>query len=165
VWALRVGKSVWDAPLFFRRVRYGVAGRVLSLHDIEHGILRGNRPPPFGFAPPFLPWDPRRAWALPLDPRVHFALNCGAASCPPIRFYEPAKLGEQLDLATRGFLVAETSLDEGRKLAHVSKILQWYRADFGDPRAFLGRYLGRDLGGWRLEFKPYDWKLETRFAT
>jgi hypothetical protein len=24
---------------------------------------------------------------LPMDPRVHFALVCGARSCPPIRTY------------------------------------------------------------------------------
>ena len=24
----------------------------------------------------------------PPDPRIHFALNCGAKGCPPIRFYK-----------------------------------------------------------------------------
>jgi hypothetical protein len=31
---------------FFTRVSYDVGGRVLSLDDIEHGILRGNRATP-----------------------------------------------------------------------------------------------------------------------
>lgn len=162
--ALGLRKSVWETPFFFRRVRYEVAGRVLSLNDIEHGILRNNRAPPYKFLPPFPPWDPRRSWVLPPDPRVHFALNCGAASCPPIRFYEPEKLDEQLEIAARGFIAAETSLDEARRVARASKILQWYRRDFGEVRTFLGRYLERDLRGWRLEFKPYNWSLEAKHA-
>ena len=36
--------------------------------------------------------DPRSAVCLTeVDPRVHFALNCGALSCPPIRIYAEDK--------------------------------------------------------------------------
>ena len=36
--------------------------------------------------------DPRLKVALKvLDPRIHFALNCGAKSCPPIRVYTEEK--------------------------------------------------------------------------
>ena len=36
--------------------------------------------------------DPRSKVALSeLDPRIHFALNCGARSCPPIRVYTEEK--------------------------------------------------------------------------
>src|SRR6185436_18824857 len=65
------------------RTRYAIAGVPLSLDEIEHGLLRGGAPHPA------LPWsrmsraDPRRRLAVPLDPRIHFALNCGAISCPP----------------------------------------------------------------------------------
>lgn len=88
-----------------------MAGQPLSLDDIEHGLLRGDRASPnplrWGF------WsrrhflsatDPRRAWAVPLDPRIHFALNCGALSCPAVRFYEGASLGEELQAAAEAFL-------------------------------------------------------------
>ena len=30
------------------------------------------------------------------DARIHFALNCGANSCPPIRIYEHEKLDQQV---------------------------------------------------------------------
>ena len=46
----------------------------------------------------FLPQDdPRLASGTPsigqkLDPRIHFALVCGARSCPPIRVYRPSNL-------------------------------------------------------------------------
>ncbi len=33
----------------------------------------------------------------PMDKRIHFALVCGAKSCPPIRVYTPEELDEGLD--------------------------------------------------------------------
>jgi thiol-disulfide isomerase/thioredoxin len=32
-----------------------------------------------------------------VDYRIHFALNCGAKSCPPIVYYSPEKLDQQLE--------------------------------------------------------------------
>ena len=82
--ALDVRRSVWRVWNFLGRVSYRVGPHVLSLDEIEHGILRGNRRralPPWA---PFGTRGARRALVIdPVDPRVHFALNCGAASCPP----------------------------------------------------------------------------------
>jgi len=39
----------------------------------------------------------------PLDPRIHFALVCGAKSCPPIRVYTPASLEPGLEAAAQAF--------------------------------------------------------------
>ncbi len=39
----------------------------------------------------------------PVDPRIHFALVCGAKSCPPIKVYAPTSLEEGLDSATMAF--------------------------------------------------------------
>ena len=49
-----------------------------------------------------------RAWCWvqvvsPVDPRIHFALVCGAKSCPPIKVYTPTSLQEGLDSATMAF--------------------------------------------------------------
>ena len=49
---------------------------------------------------------------LTCDPRIHFALNCGAVSCPPIAVYEGESLDEQLDIATEGFLEGNTIVDK-----------------------------------------------------
>lgn len=38
-----------------------------------------------------------------MDPRIHFALVCGAKSCPPIKVYTPTTLQEGLDSATSAF--------------------------------------------------------------
>lgn len=39
-----------------------------------------------------------------MDPRIHFALVCGAKSCPPIKLYSGSNLEEGLNLAAEGFL-------------------------------------------------------------
>eukprot|EP00966_Prymnesium_polylepis_P276217 6381421-Prymnesium_polylepis.1 len=82
---------------------YKLAGLRFSLDDIEHGILRCNTPPPGADAPPFSAADDARApLALQqLDPRVHFALNCGARSCPPIKVFSAGRIDEELGLAAR----------------------------------------------------------------
>ncbi len=49
-----------------------------SLDDIEHGILRCNRPHPGGDIM-LTNEDPRLEFTMTtLDPRIHFALVCGA---------------------------------------------------------------------------------------
>ncbi len=58
--------------------------------------------------PTFRPGDPRAALAVnPPDPRIHFALNCGAASCPPIRVFKPASLEAGLEAAAQAFCAGE----------------------------------------------------------
>jgi hypothetical protein len=91
--------------LFNAQACYNVGGHTLSLSDIENGVLRRNRgvsmwPRPFGRS------DDRRLALMVarVDPRIHFVLNCGAQSCPPIRFLTADKLEDQLALATRAFL-------------------------------------------------------------
>jgi hypothetical protein len=158
---------VWN---FFGRVSYRVGGHVVSLDDIEHGLLRGNRrrqlPPwrPFGHR------DPRLALAVtPPDPRYHFAITCGAASCPPVGVYRATAIDAQLDLAARNFVNQEVTLAGPRLLC--SRIFRWYRTDFeaaGGLAAFLLRYL--DDGPVRAAlaagatpctgFRAYRWTLQ-----
>lgn len=102
------------------------------------------------------------------DPRVHFALNCGAASCPPIRTYEPEALDRQLELATSSFLSSDQAvrIDVRHRTLYLSALFQWYRGDFGDPVRFVARYLPsaqlallHQLGpSPRIRFLPWDWK-------
>ena len=44
---------------------------------------------------------------LPVDPRIHFALVCGAKSCPPIRVYTPQRLEYGLMAAAKVFCNGE----------------------------------------------------------
>ena len=168
--ALRVRRSVHEVPLFFARVSYRVGGFVLSLDDIEHGILRGNRRRPFPPLRPFGRLDPRGALALgSVDPRIHFALNCGAQSCPPVGVYRAQAIDQQLDLAARNFINQGVTVDGAGRLA-CSKIFRWYRADFeqaGGLVPFLLRYLEDGPvraaipsgAAPRLRWTPYHWTL------
>ncbi|HSE91863.1 MAG TPA: DUF547 domain-containing protein, partial [Methylomirabilota bacterium] len=90
--------------------------------------------------PPFGAGDPRRALAIePIDPRIHFALNCGARSCPPVGVYRAAALDRQLAVAARNFLNQEVGLDD-RGRVRCSRLLKWYGTDFG-PREALRDFL------------------------
>lgn len=42
-----------------------------------------------------------------MDKRIHFALNCGAKSCPPIKVYTPDTLEEGLQSAATAFCEGE----------------------------------------------------------
>lgn len=116
----------------FSKVAYEVGGEPYTLNLIEHGLLRGNRRPPYHLRALLRSSDPRLGAApSPLDPRVHFALNCGARSCPPIRVYTQADLDAQLDLATRSYLEAETAIDAARCRVRLPRLMRLYAADFG----------------------------------
>ena len=167
--ALGIRKSVHEVPLFFRRVSYLVGGFRLSLDDIEHGVLRGNRPRPFPPFRPFGPLDTRGALALDrVDPRIHFALNCGAQSCPPVGVYRARAVDQQLDLAARNFINQTVTLDDAGRVT-CSRIFRWYRADFetaGGLVPFLLRYLDEGPArraltesAPRLRWTSYHWTL------
>ena len=139
-------------------VAYTVAGCRLSLDDIEHGVLRCNTPTIGAAAPLFGADDARRRFCLapPTDPRLHFALNCGAKSCPPIKLYDAGNLEEGLNLASRAFVESDVRVElggggeggggeggggEGGGGVTLSKILMWYGADFGADEAAVLRRL------------------------
>jgi len=167
--ALEIRRSVHEVPLFFTRVSYRVGGFRLSLDDIEHGLLRSNRRRHF---PPFRALgrlDPRGALALDhVDPRIHFALNCGAQSCPPVGVYRAQAIDQQLDLAARNFINQTVALDSTGRIT-CSKIFRWYRADFasaGGVVPFLLRYLDEGpvraalaAAPPRLRWTSYQWTL------
>ena len=167
--ALGIRRSVREVPLFFMRVSYLVGGFRLSLDDIEHGVLRANRSRPFLPFRPFGRLDPRGALALErLDPRIHFALNCGAQSCPPVGVYRGPAVEQQLDLAARNFINQTVTLDRAGRVT-CSKIFRWYRADFeaaGGLVPFLLRYLDEGPArralteaAPRFRWTSYHWTL------
>ena len=38
------------------------------------------------------------------EPRIHFALNCGAKSCPPVKVFTGKGVEEELDVVTGAFV-------------------------------------------------------------
>ena len=88
-------------------VKYDIGSHCYSLDDIEHGILRSNMMHPTSGAVAFKTGDERLSLAVPLaefDPRIHFALVCGAQSCPPIRVYKGDNIAKGLSMATSTYL-------------------------------------------------------------
>jgi hypothetical protein len=80
--------SMMRRPGIFRQAAFEINGLRFSADDIEHGIMRCNRPNPVLPMKPFSSMDPRLSFMVDsFDPRVHFALVCGVLSCPPIAFY------------------------------------------------------------------------------
>ncbi|MDP7340338.1 MAG: DUF547 domain-containing protein [Vicinamibacterales bacterium] len=113
--SIRQIDGVWDA------ITWQAGGRRVTLDQIEHDILR----PTFA------------------EPLVHFAINCAALSCPPLRGepFVAERLATQLADSTRRALAQEG----------------WLRlvADFGPPAAAA---LAR-TGTARIRFLDYDWTL------
>ena len=168
--ALGLRRSVWEVPDFFQRIACRVGGLAFTADEIEHGVLRGNRPSPLSMARPFAPDDARLVHAIvPTDPRIHFALNCGARSCPAVRTYDADQLDAQLNAATRAFITNEVTVDDDALV--ISEIFKWFRADFDACAGGLGGFLVRhlDAGTARrhilergldgLTYRPWDWRL------
>jgi hypothetical protein len=149
-------------PEIFNQEAFTIGGLKLSLDDVEHGILRRFRVKwSLGYLPRFWPdKDIKRLALTNIDYRIHFALNCGAKSCPPIAFYDYEQIESQLELATTSFLTQDVVIDDTQKVVRVIKLMQWFKADFGGNRGIkeiLQKYLGKDFADYKIEYKEYDW--------
>ncbi|HEX2121605.1 MAG TPA: DUF547 domain-containing protein [Thermoanaerobaculia bacterium] len=136
----------------FRKERVPFGKELLSLDDVEHKKIR----------------EPFR------DARIHFAINCAAKGCPPIRpeAYTGAKLDAQLDEQARKFLATGARFErDGDELTiHTTKIMDWFGEDFdkwaGGRVAFLRKYVPADKQRLisqakevDVEYDDYDWAL------
>jgi len=171
---LGLERSVREVSRFFDRVEYEIGGHRFSLNDIEHGILRGNQRPPYKLLRPFRGRDPRWEFAVrPMDPRIHFALVCGARSCPPIGFYEADQIDFQLDLAAASFINSpQVQVFPEERAISISMIFKWYKGDFGGTDGALVEtvlkfldegekkdFLKHHRERVRIRYQPYDWRL------
>ena len=128
------GGKTWDVK------RYTLGGKKYSLNDIENNIIR-----PMG------------------EPRIHFAVNCAAKSCPPLlnRAFIAYKLDAQLESQAKKF-VNNTQLNNIKAgEAKVSNIFNWYKEDFsGGITTFLNKYSTTKLTAKaKISFMDYDWGL------
>ncbi|KAK3103138.1 hypothetical protein FSP39_016747, partial [Pinctada imbricata] len=170
--------SVLDVHKFWQTTAYNIDGHTFTLDDIEHGILRGNRSHPASTSPQFSEKDPRLKFVLKhLDPRIHFALVCGAVSCPVINVYTPTNLDKALDAAAKNFCTQEVSMFTEVDEVWLSKIFLWYRDDFGSTevdvikwtipflspekqdRAWVLVFKLENVGKVDVKYNEYDWRL------
>ena len=138
----------------FKKERVPVGNQLLSLNDVENDRIRD------GFK----------------DPRIHFAINCAAKSCPSIRTeaFTGEKLDAQLDEQARHFLNgpngARFQRDGDTLTITTTKIMDWFSDDFekwgGGKAAFIRRYVPADKQRMidqakeiDFEFDDYDWDL------
>lgn len=161
---------------FFSSTCYTIGGHLWSLNDIENGILRSNRSSMATlYRTPLGPSDPRTPLILPtVDPRIHFALNCGARSCPPIKTFSGEEVHQQLEVATGAYLEGEDALvvDTPRKQIKLSMLFKWYAVDFGNTREEVLAWVLEHLAdpskkkvmeevmkeeGVKVSYIPYDW--------
>jgi len=151
---------------FFTKKFIRIAGETISLDLIEHGILRRSKAKySFGhFNKLFKSRFEKRFRVETLDYRIHFALNCGATSCPPIAFYQPARIDQQLDLATKTYLKREVLFTGKDLTVKLPAILSWFRGDFGGKKGILKllqeQKLVPDNTTPRIHWKKYNWDLQ-----
>jgi len=150
-----------DRDAFYSEARVRLAGQYLSLEDIEHGILRRSSIKySLGYLSAWFISDfERRFRVSEVDARIHFVLNCGARSCPPLRILYPHRAFRQMERATREYLRSNSEI-KGEEI-WVTPLMSWFRGDFGDRIAFLKAYgvLPADSDLDDLEYLPYDWTL------
>ncbi|WP_299782633.1 DUF547 domain-containing protein [uncultured Formosa sp.] len=154
--------SVEGKDVFLKK-EITIAETLFSLDDIEHGILRRYRwKKSLGYLPNlFTPTLIRKLAVKEIDYRIHFALNCGAKSCPPIAFYTLEKLNEQLDNAMYAFISSETTIDNVNKTIKTSKLLFWYQGDFGGVKGVrntLKNVLQVEITSYKLKYNTYSWE-------
>jgi len=142
-----VTKSVWKKKVGV------VGGKEVTLHQIEHEILRKMG-----------------------DPRIHAAIVCASVSCPDLRkeAYTKERLDAQLDDQLRRFLANRgkgLQVDRGKGRITLSKIFDWFEDDFepkGGVLPFLARYVpeqDRPLlkkGDAEVSYLDYNWDLNKR---
>ena len=127
------GGKPWDQKWI------SLGGKTYSLNDIEHSIIR-----------------PRFK-----DPRIHFAVNCAAKSCPPLlnKAYTGENVDSELTKVTRAFVNSSSNKLSSSSI-QLSKIFEWYAEDFGNLIEFLNQYATEKVNSnAKIGYLPYNWDL------
>jgi hypothetical protein len=112
----------------------------LSLNDIENNIIR----------PVFK------------DPRIHFAVNCAAKSCPPLmnRAFTGNNVQHFLSKRTTEFINDEKFNHLSSGSIELSKIFEWYVSDFTPLLPFINTYATTAVSNSAvISYKTYNWAL------
>jgi hypothetical protein len=131
------GGNPWDTKWI------ELGNNTYSLNQIENDIIR----PQFN------------------DPRIHFALNCAAKSCPPLAnmAFTESNLNELLETRTKAFISNKNFNEITSKSVNVSRVFKWYSSDFGDLIKFLNKYSTVQISSdATLNFKEYNWDLNSK---
>ena len=151
-------KSVKDIKMlsgFFNRTWYTVGGKLLTLNNIEHDIIREEFK----------------------DPRIHAAINCASIGCPRLesQVFTGGDLDTRLEAAMRAFLndARHVKVDPQNRTVTLSKILDWFESDFTDWYEskfrvdassivdYVALYVdeAKVAREWDVKYEDYDWML------
>ncbi len=142
-------KSPLEVDGFFKENTFLVAGETLTLDEIEFTKLLGKTK----------------------DPKIHFALGCGARGCPFLydEAFFPERINEQLDFRARQIIEISNYvfMDEDKQVVIMSKIFDWYTDQFlAESESlieFVNQYRSRQIpSNYRVQFREYDWSLNDR---
>jgi hypothetical protein len=146
-------KQVTDVNGFFDAKKYNFAGKKMTLNELETKLRNDFK-----------------------DPRIHFALNCGARSCPPLpaKAFRESSLDKTLSDLTSKFLNGSgVKIEETKKELQVTKLMDWYGIDFKEKEGSVEAYLKKwviestkktalDAGGYKITFQGYDWSINKK---
>lgn len=138
--------SVMKVDGFFKTRKHKVAGKELTLDQLENEVIRKQ------FA----------------EPRIHFVLVCGAKSCPPLRrkAATAANIEGLLESSAKRFIPRATKVKDGA--VTTSKLFEWFAGDFEKSDGSVAKYLARYVpkhkdailaDGAKLAYSHYSWKL------
>lgn len=138
-------KSPLDNAGFFDKTKYDIAGKSITLNDIENKLLREQFK----------------------DARFHFVLVCGAVGCPPLinTAYMPNTLDAQMDKQTKLALNGDYFIKVNTKKKRIqgSQILEWYKGDFttnGNEIDYINKYRTEKIpNNFKLSYFEYNWSL------
>ncbi len=158
--------SILQIPGVWSDLKFRAVGRLVTLEEIEHKILRKQ----FN------------------EPRIHFAIDCASKGCPNLRSeaYRPDIVYEQLESQAIDFIndpVKGVNIDIENKRVRLSKIFKWFGEDFitryGNTKSFNDRkpkeravltvvihYLQDEdekefvtANDFKISYLSYDWSL------
>lgn len=121
-----------------------MGGETLSLNDIENNKIRAK----FN------------------EPRIHFAVNCAAMSCPPIlnKAWTAANVQSNLDARATAFINNSVYNKISAGSVQISKIFEWYAKDFPtDIVSYLNKYSKTTINNSaKVGYIEYDWALNSK---
>ncbi|KHD23584.1 hypothetical protein NM09_18085 [Vibrio caribbeanicus] len=122
-----------------------VAGKNLTLNDIEHRILRPI-------------WN---------DPRTHYAVNCASLGCPNLQpqAFTAGNTEQLLEKAAMEFINSDKGVLYTSSRVQLSSIYDWFADDFGNEQELI-----QHLAKYRPELTKlngkfsyeYDWNLNDK---
>jgi len=120
-----------------------IGGKNYSLNNIEHDILRVKYP----------------------DPRIHFAVNCAAQSCPKLnnQAFTAENLESNLSRLANEFINNGSKNKLSGNPIKVSKLFDWYKEDFtkkGTVIDYINKYAKTKVAtSTKVDFMEYNWDL------